>query len=154
MFPGKDDPREVPTEVWRGGREAPKAPALGLLPPPLRRAFWPPSLTSPTCPSGDSLAGPSLWPLQGKEIVGGRCQTTQAARPLGGVLGKNLGVQNYMGVASAWPAWWGGASCSLLVSLPKGVCCAVSSLLARLSGTGTRAQWLAGPFDIWLVVPP
>lgn len=31
---------------------------------------------------------------------------------------------------------------------------AVSTLLAQLLGTGSRAQWLAGLFDIWLVVPP
>lgn len=66
LFPGKDDPREVPAEVWSGeggGREAPQHTQLLGSCPTLRRAFWLTSPTTPTCTSGNSLVGPSLWPL-------------------------------------------------------------------------------------------
>lgn len=60
MFPGKDDPWEVPPE--HGVRREGAHSSSSSLP-----SAWPSGgplgsspLTTPTCPSGDSLAGPSL----------------------------------------------------------------------------------------------
>ena len=63
-----------------------------------------------------------------------------------------MGVPSDLRVAGAWPACWACASSAPgLEELCWSPCAA---LWARLLGTGSGAQWLGRPSDIWLGMPP
>lgn len=164
LFPSGDDPREVPAEVWsrEGGR-----PAAAQLPAPALPSGGPgPLALIPHRPNLQPQATPWLVPHSGlsREEVnsGGRCQTTQEARPPPpGILGKSSGVP----VTWEWPvlgllaggvphvprAWRKGDPARLLA---KERVLAVAALWSQLAGQAPEPRlgpltfgWLCHPVD-------
>lgn len=133
---------------------APALPSGG--PGPLALIPHPPNLQ----PQATPLLVPHSGLSRGGVNSGGRCQTTQeASPPPPRNSGEELRGPGDLGVARAWPAGGGYASCASGLeergpcpSPCQRACAGHPCTLGPTVRAGSRAQ--AGPFDIWLVVPP